>query len=205
MDATSEAHKISSHQYDKLQSICEFYSGSILLFKKHNDNFLEDVTKKLSEIRTKITEIKETNKFIVPRKIRHRFPTISSLNVFSIIKKIDNFRKEEITKYKNMINYISYCKYNKMNEDIVPLYRKKDKLLQIILRLKSSFSIIDEIFRIEIENSFKKKSKQIKPEDHNEFIKSILNPFTSQNIFSQKQLKSLKTFSIIKNTPLFHV
>jgi hypothetical protein len=32
LDAASEAHKISSHQYDKLQSSVEFKSGSVLLF-----------------------------------------------------------------------------------------------------------------------------------------------------------------------------
>ena len=33
LDAASEAHKISAHQYDKLQSVCEFSSGCILLFR----------------------------------------------------------------------------------------------------------------------------------------------------------------------------
>ena len=32
LDAQAEAHKTSAHQYDKLQSICEFSSGSLLLF-----------------------------------------------------------------------------------------------------------------------------------------------------------------------------
>ena len=32
LDAASEAHKISAHQYDKLQSFVEFQSGQILLF-----------------------------------------------------------------------------------------------------------------------------------------------------------------------------
>ena len=32
LDAISEAHKISTHQYDKLQSFVEFQSGQILLF-----------------------------------------------------------------------------------------------------------------------------------------------------------------------------
>lgn len=36
LDAASEAHKISSHQYDKLQSTVEFSSGSVLLFR-YND------------------------------------------------------------------------------------------------------------------------------------------------------------------------
>ena len=33
LDAASEAHKISAHQYDKLQSKVEFTSGSVLLFQ----------------------------------------------------------------------------------------------------------------------------------------------------------------------------
>ena len=33
LDAASEAHKISAHQYDKLQTTVEFTSGSVLLFR----------------------------------------------------------------------------------------------------------------------------------------------------------------------------
>ncbi len=32
LDASAEAHKISSHQYDKLQTCVEFQSGNVLLF-----------------------------------------------------------------------------------------------------------------------------------------------------------------------------
>ena len=34
LDAAAEAYKISSHQYDKLQSTVEFTSGSVLLFRE---------------------------------------------------------------------------------------------------------------------------------------------------------------------------
>jgi len=37
LDAASEAHKISAHQYDKLQTSVEFLSGSVLLFHKRED------------------------------------------------------------------------------------------------------------------------------------------------------------------------
>ena len=38
LDAQAEAHKISAHQYDKLQSMCEFSSGYILLFASRKNN-----------------------------------------------------------------------------------------------------------------------------------------------------------------------
>lgn len=47
LDAASEAHKISSHQYDKLQSMVEFTSGSVLLFRNYSNekiNYNLDMT-----------------------------------------------------------------------------------------------------------------------------------------------------------------
>ena len=38
LDAQSEAHKTSAHQYDKLQSSMEFTSGSVLLFRSIDEN-----------------------------------------------------------------------------------------------------------------------------------------------------------------------
>lgn len=43
LDAATEAHKISAHQYDKLQSTVEFSSGSVLLFRTFD---FEDKAKK---------------------------------------------------------------------------------------------------------------------------------------------------------------
>ena len=74
LDAASEAHKISSNQYDKLQSSVEFTSGSILLFRDFTMNTggadvsLDDSKKnleqemilKMGDVEKKIMEIKET-------------------------------------------------------------------------------------------------------------------------------------------------
>ena len=61
LDAASEAHKISSHQYDKLQSSIEFSSGQVLLFSNPllNDEYssrLMDEWKERASIAAKFNE-----------------------------------------------------------------------------------------------------------------------------------------------------
>jgi hypothetical protein len=78
LDAASEAHKISSHQYDKLQSTVEFTSGSVLLFRyndlEKHEYEVEQLMEQQKEIKNKIsthtlqTQFSDTEIFIKEKK-----------------------------------------------------------------------------------------------------------------------------------------
>ena len=106
-----------------------------------------------------------------------------------MIKKIENCRKDYITRLRDVQNKILYIKAHKdkyKQSDILIEYKKKKAILSTILLLKSAFSIIDQLFLDEIMSVEEKKrqycssccyKKPINPSEVNPFIHFILNPF----------------------------
>lgn len=174
LDAKAEAHKMSAYKYQKLESLCEFKSGKILIFKNGDDAY-----EILADIETKVMEIKESNQFILPEYIRHSYPIIYSTNVFSLVKKIQNseiilinnlklvIKKilEKSKEYHNIENTININetdisgKLKLLKEELELLENDKNNAFNEVINFREKYLEIDNIFNEEI-NQQRTKMKE---------------------------------------------
>ena len=135
---------------------------------------------------------------------------VYNTNVFVIIKKIEDIKKRKINNIKEIKNKNSYLKtvlaakhikgkteaVKKLENTISENYKMKNNLIKEILLLKSSFSIIDEMFIKEMENAeiikknwfrnrwlckfcrcFGINQQVIDPRRMNDFVNELLNTY----------------------------
>jgi len=124
LDAASEAHKTSSHQYDKLQSQTEFLSGNTLLFSASSFNSNTIVNRKKQHIAKNLANIREEqNKMFKSLDEEYN----KWLSIDSITKLVDQeVRSQETTalfalnadsKPINVTNHSSISSVSNQNKD----------------------------------------------------------------------------------------
>jgi hypothetical protein len=120
--------------------------------------FFGEIIKKIEQ---DVTEIKETNQFVLPEAIRFCFPVLSGINIFAIVKEIlakeiqytidlgINMKRidEIIDKMEKIENPEERTKY----AAILEIYEKsKHDLTNIIIDMQTKYTTIDETFEREM-------------------------------------------------------
>ena len=104
LDAKAEAHKTSAYQFDKLQAMCEFWSGKSQMIP--DKDVALNVFEFIESIEKKVSEIKDANQFTIPEVIRYRYNHVYSYNVFAMMKNHKTERSLNIQKLINITDVI---------------------------------------------------------------------------------------------------
>ena len=166
LDAKAEAHKTSAYSYEKLQTMCEFNSGRILLTNVENNKAICSNTLRIIE--KEVIDIKDKNQFIIPEAIRYKFPILYSTNIFSEVKRIQNQEFILINKLKVILNRGAYLKNiiddgdatAKIKEEKHQQYISKNIAIENIIKFRDSYRMLDYKFRDEINNNIKQSTSK---------------------------------------------
>ena len=173
-----------ANHFDRMEMSLEMASNKIAYIEdKGEKNAL--VLNKLKEIEINMNELKEIYDILLPPEIILRFPIICNINIFSLIKKMESYRRVLIYKFKDVKNEIGYIihkwktdkgevvlgEQQKEKDRLLFLYEIKEKIKGELLEFVNIYQYVDELFSKEIKVSgdvrwyFCSSARRIKKED----------------------------------------
>jgi len=165
LESSYQMYSHLASQYDKLQTVLELANGR-LIFLENAIEQNELIIKTIQEFEEKIFEIKDSSTIFIQEDVKHIFPIISHINIFSFIKRIETYKKSLIFKYRDVKNEIRYI-LHKINEQkcndercktrIVYLLDIKTKIRDEYIEYNNAYSYMDDAFIQEIKNAEEQK------------------------------------------------
>lgn len=165
LESSYQMYSHLASQYDKLQTVLEL-ANSRLIFLENEIEQNELIIKTIQEFEEKIFEIKDSSTIFIQEDVKHIFPIISHINIFSFIKRIETYKKSLIFKYRDVKNETRYILY-KINEQKCNDERCKTRLAYLLdiktkirdeyIEYNNAYSYMDDAFIQEIKNAEEQK------------------------------------------------
>lgn len=164
LDSSRNTFSLLSNHYEHFEHILELTNNK-LLFINNESQQSAIVLDKIREIEFKMGETRELCPVIVPDEVKHTFPVICQTNIFSLIKKLELYRKQRIIQFKDIKNEIRYILYKwnagKSNDNDMPqrqrektrllfLMEVKERIKKELIEYKNVYNQIDDLFAKEI-------------------------------------------------------
>ena len=157
--------------YDKLGAVCEFNSGKIMFFKPEQradgtNETRDKIMKLVEDVEDKITEIKDTNKFILPEVVRFRYKNLISQNLFSTVKRLQINDLVLKTELKSLLNKVDRLReqvdsgVTAKNEDLEEAIDAKEKKIIEIIQLRKEYIKLNDEFKKLIDEQIGKASRR---------------------------------------------
>jgi hypothetical protein len=165
-ESRAENYSQLANHYDRIEMSLEMASNKISYIDDTSEkNTL--VLEKLKEIEININELKDVYDILLPEEVVRFFPIICNINIFSLIKKMESYRRVLIYKFKDIKNEIGYILHKwkndtrvgesltdldekKERERLLFLYDIKEKVKDELLDFVNIYQYIDEVFSKEI-------------------------------------------------------
>jgi hypothetical protein len=144
LDTRAEAHRTSAYKFDKLESKMEFSSGKLMYIT----DFSKELGKVIDEAESQVREIKETNQFVLPEKIRYAYPKLYNTNLFAEVKRIGVQQSILLEELKNHQNDL--LGLQRLGSDTQAKQKEIAPIINKILLLNNDFHLLREDFIGEI-------------------------------------------------------
>jgi len=159
LEVSTKTFYDTATQYDKLETSLEFVASKFAFIQDECDK-TRLVFDKIQEVEHKINEIKEWNTLFIPNEVRHQFPIICNINIFSFIKRMECSKRSLIERFKSIKNEIRYINRQLNNKTDERLVRRLHYLSAIkrdirteLNHFRNAYGYIDGLFTMEIKNA----------------------------------------------------
>ena len=187
LDAASEAHRISAHQYDKLHSHIMFFSGKTLLFSEASFSFHtrnDRLQKKQLEAQTQVLAAMDKDQRVQTEKYKNHKDAVKSE-----ISIIENDIEEKNKKMETLMNDLKdQMERYDIKENLLLLEQKIDKLKKAKDIKKNKISYIKKNY--ESNKKAFKNSQQTSIARRNDELKFEIS--VDENIKQSKMMEDIR-------------